>query len=77
MLEDPVLLVLALAIGRCVVCLVVAYAERLRARARVELVMAAGQLPAGVELHERAGADVGWTARSTHMTGGTGGTDAQ
>lgn len=65
MLDDPVSLLLAVTFARCVTALVVAYAERLRARGRVELLRAAGSLPAGVEVQEHDTANASWEARST------------
>jgi hypothetical protein len=65
MLDDPFVLLLAITLARCVTALAVAYAERLRAGARAELLRAAGTLPAGVEVKERDKASAAsWEARS-------------
>ncbi len=68
MLDDPVSLVWAVAAGRCLTTLAGAYAERLRARARAELLRAASLLPAGVELGEQDATGGGWATRTTADT---------
>jgi len=67
MLDEPVSLLMAAMFARCATTLVTAYAERLRARARAELLQAIGALPPGVEVQEHGPDSTRWEARTTRQ----------